>query len=43
MRDTIFLEYIMSGQKKYEGRVNGPACRAMRVGDHLQLFDRQTG
>lgn len=38
MRGTVFLEYIMSGKKKYEGRINGPACRAMEVGEHLQLL-----
>ncbi|NGX49024.1 MAG: hypothetical protein K940chlam5_00620 [Candidatus Anoxychlamydiales bacterium] len=43
MKGTIYFEYIMSGVKKFEGRVSGPACNSMRVGDRLKLFDRREG
>ncbi|MCB1073398.1 MAG: hypothetical protein KDK96_09920 [Chlamydiia bacterium] len=43
MKGTIYFDYIMSGKKKYEGRVCGYACNSMRVGDHLKLFDRRAG
>ncbi len=43
MRGVIYLEYIMSGKKKFEGRVNGPACESMKVGERLKLFDRKAG
>ncbi|NGX52334.1 MAG: hypothetical protein KR126chlam5_00631 [Candidatus Anoxychlamydiales bacterium] len=43
MKGTIYFEYIMSGKKKFEGRVCGPACQSMHVGDQLKLFDRRAG
>jgi len=43
MKGTIYFEYIMNGKKKFEGRVCGPACRLMHVGDCLQLFDNREG
>ncbi len=39
IKGTIYLEYIMNGKKQFEGRVCGPACQAMQVGDRLKLFN----
>ncbi len=43
MKGTIYFDYIMSGKKKYEGRVSGYVCSSMLVGDYLSLFDRRAG
>ena len=40
MKGTIYLDYIMSGKKEYEGRVCAATCQKMKVGDELKLFDR---
>lgn len=41
MNGTIYLEYIMNGTKLFEGRVNGPVCQRMQIGDELRLFDQK--
>lgn len=41
MKGTIYLDYIKSGVKKFEGRVHGPMCSSMRAGDHLKLYDNK--
>ena len=33
MKGTIYLEAIMNGEKKYEGRINTEKCRNMKVGE----------
>ncbi|MGH2612518.1 MAG: hypothetical protein ACRDFB_05655 [Rhabdochlamydiaceae bacterium] len=43
MKGTLYFNYIINGQKKFEGRVNGAVCQRMHVGDHLRLFDRFAG
>lgn len=43
MKGTIYFHYIMDGSKPFEGRVNGPGCQRMQVGDHLRMFDRSAG
>lgn len=43
MKGTIYFEYIMSGKKKFEGRVFAQACQSMRVGDLLEMFDNRAG
>ncbi len=39
MKGTIFLEYIMKGLKKFEGRVCAKIYENMSVGDELRLYD----
>jgi ASC-1-like (ASCH) protein len=41
MKGTEYFDYIMNGKKLFEGRINGPACHSMHVGDTLKLFDRR--
>jgi ASC-1-like (ASCH) protein len=41
MSGTQYLKYIKDGVKKFEGRVNGPLCRKMRVGDRLKLYSNR--
>jgi ASC-1-like (ASCH) protein len=43
MSGTIYFEYIMSGKKKYEGRVNRGTCAKMQVGDILKMLDNRAG
>ncbi len=43
MAGEIYLKMIMNGDKKYEGRINGPLCHKIKVGDNLELFDRRAG
>ncbi len=38
-----FLQNIMSGRKKYEGRINSKQCQAMKVGDLLKLYEHDAG
>ena len=38
-----YLNWLVDGTKKAEGRVNGPACRKMKVGDTILLCDRRRG
>jgi ASC-1-like (ASCH) protein len=41
MRGAIYMENIEKGIKEYEGRINGPACKKMQIGDHLKLYDNR--
>lgn len=43
MKGTIYFEYIMSGVKKFEGRVCRYQCSQMKVGDSLKMFDGRAG
>lgn len=43
MKGTVFLNAIKAGTKQYEGRVNGPGCKRMQVGEQLKLFDKRAG
>lgn len=43
MKGTIYFDYIMSGQKKFEGRVCGHQCNLMKSGDLLKMFDSRAG
>ena len=43
MKKTIYLDYIISGDKKFEGRVFSTICKGMQVGDHLELCDSSAG
>lgn len=38
-----YLSWLVDGTKKAEGRVNGPACRKMKIGDTILLRDRRRG
>ena len=38
-----FLDAIMLGTKKYEGRIYSEKCRAMNVGDRLVLYEKEAG
>lgn len=38
-----YLKCLKEGVKKAEGRVNGPACQKMSVGDTILFFDRKKG
>jgi len=39
MKGIIYLQAIMDGIKKYEGRVHGSMYKKFKVGDELRLFD----
>lgn len=41
--DRPYLNWLVDGTKKAEGRVNGPACRKMKVGDTILLNDGRRG
>ena len=41
MAGEIYLKMIESGEKKYEGRVNGPLCQRVKIGDRINLFDKR--
>ncbi|MFZ4773295.1 MAG: hypothetical protein ACOYK9_04820 [Chlamydiia bacterium] len=41
MNGSIYLEYIMSGKKKFEGRVNRTVASQVHVGDTLDLCDHK--
>ena len=43
MMGEHYLNDIMSGKKKYEGRVNTEKYRAMQVGDILKLYENEAG
>lgn len=43
MKGTFYLDAIQSGRKKFEGRINGPACQRMRVDDRIEFLDRREG
>lgn len=43
MKGSFYLENIINGEKKYEGRINTQKCRNMKVSDHLKLFDKEAG
>jgi ASC-1-like (ASCH) protein len=43
MKGEIYMQYIESGIKKFEGRIYGTACKNMHVGDNLKLFDNRAG
>lgn len=38
-----YLLDIMSGKKKYEGRIHSEKCRKMQVGDLLTLYENDAG
>lgn len=38
-----YLLDIMSGKKKYEGRIYSEKCRKMQVGDELKLYENEAG
>ncbi len=41
--DRPYLNWLASGKKKAEGRVNKPKYRLMRVGDTISFCDVKTG
>lgn len=41
--DHPYLNWLASGKKKTEGRVNSPKYRLMRVGDTISFRDKKTG
>lgn len=41
MAGEQYLRLIQSGEKTHEGRVNGPLCQKIGVGDHIKFFDRK--
>ncbi|MBO6055615.1 MAG: ASCH domain-containing protein [Alphaproteobacteria bacterium] len=41
--DRPYLNWLTSGVKKAEGRVNSPRYRSMQVGDTILFCDRKTG
>lgn len=41
MAGAIYLQMIQSGAKRYEGRINGPLCRKINIGDKIKFFDRK--
>lgn len=43
MKGTEYFHYIMDGKKQFEGRVYGPACKKMAIGDSLRMFDNRAG
>ena len=43
MKGEIYLRMIKSEEKTHEGRIYGPACRKMQVGDRLKVFDNRAG
>lgn len=43
MKGTVYLQAIMDGVKKFEGRVNGPMYKRFRIGDEIRLFDGRAG
>lgn len=43
MQGECYLIDIMSGKKKYEGRINSDKCRSMQVGDMLTLYENEAG
>ena len=41
--DRPYLNWLVDGKKKAEGRVNSPKYRLMQVGDTISFCDRKTG
>lgn len=41
--DRPYLNWLASGKKKAEGRVNSPKYRSMKIGDTISFRDRKTG
>jgi ASC-1-like (ASCH) protein len=43
MKGAIYMENIEKGIKEFEGRINGPTCKSMKVGERLKMFDNRVG
>lgn len=41
MKGVEYLKYIKDGVKPFEGRINGPAVKKMKIGDQLKLTDHR--
>lgn len=41
MQGAIYMEMIMSGQKKFEGRICRAVCDKLAIGHQLKFFDRK--
>ncbi|MBP7075004.1 MAG: hypothetical protein KBA81_06420 [Rhabdochlamydiaceae bacterium] len=41
MKGVEYLKYIKDGVKLFEGRINGPAVKKMKIGDQLKLTDHR--